>query len=50
MACNNGGKITKKKIVVLSAAASGIAAATYAAFTVTHNLAIATTFRSCHLK
>ena len=43
MACKNVGKITKKKIVVLSSAASGIAAATYVGFILTHNLAIATT-------
>lgn len=42
MACKNVGKITKRKIVALSAAASGIAAATYVGFTLTHNLAIAT--------
>ncbi len=42
MACKNAGKITKKKIVVVSSAASGIAAATYVGFTLTHNLAIAT--------
>jgi len=43
MAGKNVGKITKKKIVALSVAASGIAAATYVGFTLTHNLAIATT-------
>ena len=43
MTCGSGGKITKKKIVVFSAVGSGIAVATYAAFTLTHNLAIATT-------
>ena len=43
MTCNSAGKITKKKIVVLSSAASGIAATTYVAFTVTHNPAIAAT-------
>ena len=43
MDCKNVGKITKKKIVVLSSAASGIAAATYVGFTLTHNLAISTT-------
>jgi len=42
MACKNVGKITKKKIVVVSSAASGIAAATYVGFTLTHNLAITT--------
>ncbi|HYT02485.1 MAG TPA: hypothetical protein VEL70_06210 [Candidatus Acidoferrum sp.] len=43
MACNNRVKITKKKIAVLSSAASGIAATTYVAFTLTHNPAIAAT-------
>ena len=43
MTCNSTGKITKKKIVVLSSAASGIAATTYVAFTLTHNPAIAAT-------
>src|SRR5712692_4681569 len=43
MSCNSAGKITKKKIVVLSSAASGIAATTYVAFTLTHNPAIAAT-------
>src|SRR5436305_3236986 len=43
MSCNSTGKITKKKIVVLSSAASGIAATTYVAFTLTHNPAIAAT-------
>ena len=43
MACNNGVKITKRKVVVLSSAASGIAATTYVAFTLTHNPAIAAT-------
>jgi hypothetical protein len=44
MDCNNGIKITKKKIVVLSSAASEIAASeiaatTYVAFILTHNAA-----------
>jgi hypothetical protein len=43
MTCNSAGKITKKKIVVLSSAASGIAATTYVAFTLTHNPAISAT-------
>src|SRR5207245_10313812 len=43
ISCNSAGKITKKKMVVLSSAASGIAATTYVAFTLTHNPAIAAT-------
>ena len=43
MACKNVGKITKKKILVLSSAALGITATTYVAFTLTHNPAIAAT-------
>ena len=43
ISCNSAGKITKKKIVVLSSAASGVAATTYVAFTLTHNPAIAAT-------
>jgi len=43
MACNNGVKITKKKIVVLSSAASGIAVTTYVTFTLTHNPGIVAT-------
>ena len=43
MDCNSGGKITKKKIVILSSAAAGMAATTYVAFTLTHNPALAAT-------
>jgi hypothetical protein len=43
MNCNSGGKITKKKIAVLSSAAAGMAATTYVAFILTHNPALAVT-------
>ncbi|MGB6528256.1 MAG: hypothetical protein WBF33_09125 [Candidatus Nitrosopolaris sp.] len=43
MACIIKGKITKKRIMVLSGAASGLAVALYLVSTVTHNLAISTT-------
>jgi len=43
MTCGSGGKITKKKVIILSAAASGMAAVTYVVFTSIHNLAIAAT-------
>lgn len=41
MACGIKGRITKRKIVVLSSAALGIATIAYLAFTITHNPTIA---------
>jgi ABC-type enterochelin transport system permease subunit len=43
MACGIKARITKKKIVVLSSAALGIATIAYLAFTVTHNPTITAT-------
>jgi len=43
ISCDTKGKITKKKIAVLSSAALGIATIAYLAFTLTHNPTIAAT-------
>lgn len=43
MCCNSSGKITRKKIVILSSLTLGIVVTTYAAFTLTHNPGIAAT-------
>lgn len=43
MSCGTKGRTIKKKIAVLSSVALGIAVTAYAAFTLTHNPAIAAT-------